>query len=581
MKTTRKVFTLMMVLFWVAGAFAQGPNSSGTYYQGADGKKGEALKTAFYNIIKSLNNVGYDGLIEAYKQTDKRADGYLRDWYSNATSYTWSDRNGNNSEGAGWNREHSIPQSWFSKASPMKSDLVHVLPTDCYVNNRRGSYPFGEVGNVTYSSKNGYSKLGTCKTSGYSGTVFEPNDEIKGDLARIYFYMATCYEDRITNWSGGVITGTKYQPYAQWHFDMLMRWSKNDPVDDREIARNNAVYALQRNRNPFVDYPGLEEYIWGSKKTESFSYDNYSGQTSYGVATPVFSIASGTYYEEQPLTISCSTSGASIRYTTDGSTPTTSSTLYTGALAIRETTTITARAFSGSEMSAVVSVTITIREQGEQPQQGAGIYTLMVANSSLEAGANYLLVGKSGGKYYSYCGMNESGTSGVPKEGTLTGEQIDLSNNTETVVLQLNETTDGWTIYDSLKDQYLALNSDDNRLNVLEVDDTNAARWTISISNTGVATITNKAYSDRQLRFNDSAKMFRCYTSGQQNVYLYKEEVTPTGIVSVENTESEQTHRDNSIYTLDGRKVLSNPASSLSKLPKGIYIKNGKKYIIK
>ena len=300
--------------------------------------------------------------------------------------------------------------------------------------------------------------------------------------------------------------------------------------------------------------------------TQSFSYDNYSGQTSYGVATPVFSIASGTYYEEQPLTISCSTSGASIRYTTDGSTPTTSSTLYTGALAIRETTTITARAFSGSEMSAVVSVTITIREQGEQPQQGAGIYTLMVANSSLEAGANYLLVGKSGGKYYSYCGMNESGTSGVPKEGTLTGEQIDLSNNTETVVLQLNETTDGWTIYDSLKDQYLALNSDDNRL---------------SISNTGVATITNKAYSTRQLRFNDSAKMFRCYTSGQQNVYLYKEEVTPTGIVSVENTESEQTHRDNSIYTLDGRKVLSNPASSLSKLPKGIYIKNGNKYIIK
>ena len=73
----------------------------------------------------------------------------------------------------------------------MKSDIVHVLPTDCYVNNRRSSYPFGEVGNATYTSNNGYSKLGSCKTSGYSGTVFEPNDEIKGDIARIYFYMVT------------------------------------------------------------------------------------------------------------------------------------------------------------------------------------------------------------------------------------------------------------------------------------------------------------------------------------------------------------------------------------------------------
>lgn len=244
--------TILTVLTTLLAAYglAQGPNNSGTYYQAANGKSGQALKTALFNIISNHDNVGYDGLIEAYKKTDKRPDGYLRDWYSNATNYTWNDRNGNSSEGAGWNREHSVPQSWFNKANPMKSDIVHVLPTDCYVNGRRGSYPFGEVGTTTYTSKNGYSKLGSCKTPGYSGTVFEPNDEIKGDIARIYFYMVTCYEDKITSWSGGVFTGTKYQPMAQWTYDMMMRWSKQDPVDEVERARNDAVYTVQEEPQP-------------------------------------------------------------------------------------------------------------------------------------------------------------------------------------------------------------------------------------------------------------------------------------------------------------------------------------------
>ena len=164
--------TITFVMCLVTSAvLAQGPNNSGVYYQQANGKKGAALKTAFFNIIKNPDVVSYNGLIEAYHKTDTRPDGYIRDWYSNSTSYTWNDRNGNSREGAGWNREHSVPQSWFSKSSPMVSDIVHVLPTDCYVNNRRSSYPFGEVGSTTYVSNNGYSKLGSCKTAGYSGTV--------------------------------------------------------------------------------------------------------------------------------------------------------------------------------------------------------------------------------------------------------------------------------------------------------------------------------------------------------------------------------------------------------------------------
>lgn len=373
---------MLLLALVVTSVWAQGPNNSGTYYQSADGKKGAALKTAFFNIIKNHTDIGYDGLIEAYHKTDTRADGKLRDWYSNATNYTWDDRNGNNREGAGWNREHSVPQSWFSKSNPMKSDIVHVLPTDCYVNNRRSSYPFGEVGNATYTSNNGYSKLGSCKTSGYSGTVFEPNDEIKGDIARIYFYMVTCYEDRFTGWTAGsatqVFSSNKYEGLKTWCMDMMMRWSKNDPVDAVETARNNAVQEVQGNRNPYVDYPGLEEYVWGSKKEEAFSYDNYDGTGTVTppdpdrVEDPAFSPMAGTYTNSVNVKLSCSTTGASIYYTLDGTEPSVNSTLYTtDGINLTETTTIKAVAYLDGMYSTTTTATYVIEAgSGDKPVDG-------------------------------------------------------------------------------------------------------------------------------------------------------------------------------------------------------------------
>ena len=161
-----------LVMLTMSGAWAQGPNNAGTYYMNADGKSGAALKTAMYNIIKvKKHSPSYDELIDLYKYTDTRPDGSVRNWYSNITHFTHvTDKAGNYSkEGDVYNREHLVPQSW----GPPKADIVHVVPTDGYVNNRRGNYPLGEVGNVTYQSANGYSKLGSCRTAGYSGTVFE------------------------------------------------------------------------------------------------------------------------------------------------------------------------------------------------------------------------------------------------------------------------------------------------------------------------------------------------------------------------------------------------------------------------
>ena len=270
-KTFLSVICLLALGF--ACAYAQGPNNSKTYYQAANGKSGQALKTALYNIIKTTTStvVGYDNLKEAYKKTDVRSDGYLRDWYSNATNFVPGSNFGTYSqEGDAYNREHLVPQSWFGETEPMKSDIVHLVPTDGKLNGQRSNNILAEVGTIAGSSINNYSKWGKCKTPGYTGTVFEPNDEIKGDIARIYFYMATCYEDKISSWvdnatASYVFDGNTYPGFTDWYLTMLMRWSKEDPIDEVEIARNNTIAssAVQRqnNRNPFVDYPGLEDYI--------------------------------------------------------------------------------------------------------------------------------------------------------------------------------------------------------------------------------------------------------------------------------------------------------------------------------
>ena len=243
----KRQFSLLSLLVLVVQLFAQGPNGSGIYYRNANGQKGKSLKTALFQIISTHKDIGYKGLYACYEKTDKRADGKVWDMYSTTTNYLFSDNNGSyKKEGDMYNREHSLPQSWFKEASPMKADIVHVVPTDGYVNNRRSSLPFGETNKPTYSSNKGFSKVGPSSVEGYAGTVFEPNDEYKGDFARIYFYMATCYEDRIASWKSNgtastVLDGTSYPAYKKWYINMLLRWAKEDPVSQKEIDRNNAV----------------------------------------------------------------------------------------------------------------------------------------------------------------------------------------------------------------------------------------------------------------------------------------------------------------------------------------------------
>ncbi len=275
----KKISFVAGMLLLAVTAWAQGPNNTGRYYQDADGKKGSSLKTAMHKIIKITKGTGYNELYNAYYKTDKRPDGKLWDMYSDMTNYRIGpdECHGNyKREGDNYNREHSFPKSWFGgKVEPMNSDIHHIYPTDSWINGQRSSLPYGEVGSSFKGSHNNFSKWGNSKISGYSGKVFEPNDEYKGDLARTYFYMATSYEDKIAGWNSPMLSGDSYNVYTAWAIEMLLRWAAEDPVSEKEITRNNEAYKVQHNRNPFIDYPGLEQYIWGKYKNDAFSYDNY------------------------------------------------------------------------------------------------------------------------------------------------------------------------------------------------------------------------------------------------------------------------------------------------------------------
>lgn len=266
-------FLALFVSMLVSGQIPAG------YYDAANGLSGFPLKTALYNIIKNHTQISYSNLYNSYTTTDNYTGNKVWDMYSftaNGTaayyftnSSSSADQCGSYSgEGDCYNREHTTPSSWFNDATPMYSDLFNVYPTDGYVNNRRSNYPYGEVSSPTWTSSNG-SKLGPCSFPGYSGVVFEPIDEFKGDFARTYFYMATRYENIVASWPSNstecaaFYAGNNTTTFKTWAVNLLYQWHTEDPVSQKEIDRNNAVYGYQHNRNPYIDHPEWVGAIWG------------------------------------------------------------------------------------------------------------------------------------------------------------------------------------------------------------------------------------------------------------------------------------------------------------------------------
>jgi endonuclease I len=241
------------------------------YYNSAWGKNGEALRIALYNIIKGHTALSYTpGLWNAYYTTDVKPNGKLATIYSDKPGGTppyeftlgTSQCSGSTpaTEGVCYNREHIWPQSKFGSAAPMYTDLWVVYPTDSKVNSQRADWPYGKVILASWTSQNG-SKLGPNTYPGApSTTAFEPIDSFKGDIARSYFYITTRYygdSAAFSDWEMAAKSTLK-----PWVIQMLLEWHHLDPVSAKEKARNEAAYAQQNNRNPFIDEPRFADCIW-------------------------------------------------------------------------------------------------------------------------------------------------------------------------------------------------------------------------------------------------------------------------------------------------------------------------------
>ncbi|CAI8914799.1 endonuclease [Chryseobacterium sp. IT-36CA2] len=271
----KRILSFFLLSFAFINGLAQIPAG---YYNAAAGLSGAPLKTALKTIITNGHiDHGYGGLWTGYLTTDRdyfyENDGTILDIYSEKPNgpdpYNYTpitNQCGNYSgEGSCYNREHIIPQSLFNEDSPMVSDIHFIRAVDGKVNGIRSDYPFGVVGsNVSYLSQN-QSKLGTSVSPGYSGTVFEPIDAFKGDVARMILYFVTRYEDKLQGFtSGGMLGNTTFPGLQPWALNQYLAWNAMDPVSPEEIARNNASYTYQGNRNPFIDHPEYVAQIWGT-----------------------------------------------------------------------------------------------------------------------------------------------------------------------------------------------------------------------------------------------------------------------------------------------------------------------------
>lgn len=301
-----------------------------TYYQQIDGKAGKTLFDAVQKVTKTgYSSLGYDGLWTAFKTTDKKSNGQVWDMYSNCNWTFGSDQCGSYSNECDcYNREHSIPKSWFGgSTSGPGCDIFHLVPTDGKVNGMRSSYAFGEVSSASYTydgAKKGSAKSititggntiagNTGATISASGTVFEPRDEYKGDFARGYMgsLLRWAGEKSFTSGEGSDIFTTNFSTgsfgLTKYGVALLMKWHRQDPVSKKEIDRNNGIQQTQGNRNPFIDYPYLAEYIWGEKAGETLyledimtAYDadfvlgESDGSREDVVRTPVLSVSTTT-----------------------------------------------------------------------------------------------------------------------------------------------------------------------------------------------------------------------------------------------------------------------------------------------
>ena len=371
-------FYLIILILGSLSAHAITREDLAEYAKSLKGLKKEQLKTAIHNLTGSPKTLSYGSGSNAtwsgFYQTDRNpVNNECINRYS-ANKFYFPNTNTGTAI-SGMNIEHSFPKSWWGGTeNSAYRDLYNLYPSDQSANSSKSNYPMGIV-EVIKTEEEGYDKVGTGTIDGVSGrNCWEPGDQYKGDFARAYMYMATAYQNLTWQGKEGLqqLENDAWPTLKQWAYTLYLTWLEADHVDSLEIARNNAVAVIQGNRNLYVDYPYLAEYVWGDSVDVAFNpYTSvttadddarYTGSATVvtTVAKPQFSPDGGSYGSTQVVTISCTTPGVTIYYTIDGSSPTTDGIVYTEPLTISETTTLKAVAVDADGTMSNVATAIYV-----------------------------------------------------------------------------------------------------------------------------------------------------------------------------------------------------------------------------
>lgn len=253
---------IIILLLIPSSLFSQIPQG---YYDDAEGLKAEELRTALYSIIKGHTIFPYAGsstdIWDIIKESDRDPDNsenvilFYTGWSVNgAQEYN---------DNTGWNREHVWAKSHgaFDTGDVPGKDAHNLRPTDISVNSKRDSRWF-DNGGTAYNDPDGETGC-FYSDANYS---WEPRPEVKGDVARIIFYMATRYEGENGEPDLDVIDYFPDNNYTSEPvhaiLSTLLEWHENDTVDEFERNRNEVIYSYQKNRNPFIDHPEFVDYIY-------------------------------------------------------------------------------------------------------------------------------------------------------------------------------------------------------------------------------------------------------------------------------------------------------------------------------
>lgn len=271
------------------------------YYNNIQGKQDSVLKSTLSLIVRGGDRYEYGpnqyhsssnppewekgdlkayGTWQALPLTDMHPDGIVWDMYSNCVRY-YPNKRGDS--GCSLNIEHCLPKSWWGgTVNEAYKDLYNLNPSDQRANGQKSNYAPGHI-KTGDKFDNGSFRMDSKTKSYYGYICWEPAPEYRGDFARTYFYMATAYE--YLEWTAypDYISNASYLMFSDTIQKVLLDWHRADPVSDKEICRADQISTIQHNRNPFIDYPDLVEYIWGNRKGQTVDLSSLTCTAGTGI----------------------------------------------------------------------------------------------------------------------------------------------------------------------------------------------------------------------------------------------------------------------------------------------------------